>query len=181
MRQINRVLAALLSLAVIVAGILLVVEIIADRINGRPALVHWRSAYRWAHRTSWNQGAIRMICVGLLVVGIVLLFAELKRAQVSRLAADPSQAGAEGIDTAYTRRGTAAAVRSAVADVDGVRGASVTVKRRKINVTATAAARDKSAAQNLREPVTAAAQQRVDALQLRSAPSVSVHVTPRSS
>ena len=43
------------------------------------------------------------------MLGLVLLIAELKPARVSRLAADPAQAGADGIDTAYTRRGLAAA------------------------------------------------------------------------
>ena len=48
-----------------------------------------------------------------------LLIAELKPARVSRLAADPTEAGADAIDTAYTRRGLAAAIRSAVTAVDG--------------------------------------------------------------
>jgi hypothetical protein len=106
--------------------------------------------------------------------------AELKPARVSRLAADSAQAGADGIDTAYTRRGLAAAIRSAVTGVDGVRGASVKVKRRKVTVAATAAAQDKAAARSLRDPILAAARQRLMALKLRRSPAVSVRVTPRS-
>jgi hypothetical protein len=180
MRLANRVLAALLSLALIAAGVLLIIEVIADRVSNRPAAVDWHPAYDWAKRTTWNAGSIRVVCAVLILAGLVLLIAELKPARVSRLATDPAQAGADGIDTAYTRRGLAAAIRSGVTGVDGVRGASVKVKRRKIKVAATAGAQDKAAARILRDPVLAAARQRLTALKLHRAPSVSVRVTPRS-
>ncbi len=180
MRHANRVLAALLSLALSVAGVLLIIEVIADRVFDRTAIVHWKSAYDWAGRTTWNAGSIRVACVILIVAGLALLIAELTPARRSRLAADPSAASVAGIDAAYTRRGVAAAVRSAVTAIDGVRTASVKVRRRKIAVTATAAAADKNVARELREPVRAAARQRLAALQLHRAPAVSARVTPGS-
>ena len=184
MRHANRVLAALLSLALIAAGVLLIIEVIADRVSHRPALVDWHPAYDWAKRTTWNAGSIRVACAALILLGLALLIAELKPARMPRLAAEPAaeaaQAGAAGIDTAYTRRGLAAAIRSAATGVDGVRGASVKVKRRKITVAATTAPRDKAAARSLRDPILAAARQRLTALKLRREPSVSVRVTPRS-
>jgi hypothetical protein len=116
----------------------------------------------------------------MILLGLVLLIAELKPARVSRLATDPAQADAADIDTAYTRRGVAAAIRSAVMGVDGVRAASVKAKRRTVAVAATAAARDKAAARSLRDPISAAARQRLAVMKLRRPPSVSVRVTPRS-
>lgn len=178
MRQLNRVLAALLSLTLIAAGVLLIIEVIANRVNHGPAIVHWQRAYTWARHNTWNAGSIRVACVILIAAGLVLLIAELKPARVSRLAADPAQAGVADIDTAYTRRGIAAATRSAVTGVDGVRSASVKVKRRKVKVTATAAARDKTAARSLRQPVSAVARQRLATLRLRRVPSVSVRIIP---
>jgi hypothetical protein len=180
MRLANRVLAALLSLALIVAGVLLVIEVIADRVNHRTAVVNWRPAYDWAKHTTWNAGSVRVTCAVLILLGLALLIAELKPARVSRVAADPAQAGAAGIDTAYTRGGLAAAVRSAVTGVDGVRGASVKVKRRKVTIVATAAAHGTAPARSLSDPISEAARQRLSALKLRRAPSVSVRVTPRS-
>lgn len=180
MRHANRVLAALLSLALIAGGVLLIIEVIADRVNHSAAIVNWRPAYDWAKRTTWNAGSVRVACVVLILLGLVLLIAELKPARASRLAADPARAGAADLDTAYTRRGLAAAIRSAVTGVDGVRGASVKVKRRKVKIAATAAAQDSAAARSLRKPVLAAAQQRLTTLQLRSAPSVSARVRPGS-
>ncbi|HEY2577770.1 MAG TPA: DUF6286 domain-containing protein [Streptosporangiaceae bacterium] len=180
MRHANRVLAALLSLALIVAGVLLIIEVIAGRVNHRASVVDWHPAYDWARRTTWNEGSIRVTCVVLILLGLALLIAELKPARVSRLAADPAQAGAAGIDSAYTRRGLAAAIRSAVTGVDGVRSTSVKVRRRKVTIAATAAATGKAAARSLRDPISAAARQRLTALKLRRAPAVSVRVTPRS-
>ena len=174
MRHANRILAALLSLALIVAGVLLIIEVIADRVVHHAAIIGWTSAYAWAGRTTWNAGSIRVTCVILIVAGLVLLIAELKPARMSRLAAEPDQAG---IDAAYTRRGVAAAIRSAVTAIDGVRAASVKVKRRKITVTAVAVATDGTVAERLREPVGAAARQRLAALRLHRAPRVSAHVT----
>ena len=179
MRHANRVLAALLSLALIAAGVLLIIEVIADQINHRPAVVDWHPAYAWAKRTTWNTSIISVACVVVILLGLALLIAELKPARVSRLAVDPAQASAAGIDTAYTRRGLAAAIRSAVTGVNGVRAASVKVKRRKVTVAATAAAQDKAAARSLRDPILAAARQRLTALKLHREPTVAVRVTPR--
>jgi hypothetical protein len=92
MRHANRVLAALLSLALVAAGVLLIIEVIADRVSHRPAVVDWQPAYDWAKRTTWNAGSVRVACVVLILLGLALLIAELKRARVSRLAADPAQA-----------------------------------------------------------------------------------------
>jgi hypothetical protein len=180
MRLANRVIAALLSLAVACAGVLLIIEVIAARTGQHAVVVSWHAAYNWAARTAWSSASIRLTAGILIALGLVLLIAELTPARVSRLAADPAKAGATGIGTAYTRRGVAAAIRSAVTDVDGIRDASVKVTRSKVTIGATAAAQDKAAARTLREPVTTAARQRLTALSLHHAAALSVHVYPGS-
>ena len=180
MRLANRLLGALLALAVMAGGVVLIVEVIASAAGHRPALVPWHTAYDWARRTTWTASGVRVACGVLIALGLILLIAELKPARMTRLVAEPADAGAADIDTAYTRRGLAAAIRSAAVGVDGVRGASVSVRRRKVSVAATALARDRAAARGLQEPVTAAVGERLAALRLRRAPSVSVHVRPGS-
>jgi hypothetical protein len=154
MRLVNRVLAALLSLALLAAAVLLIATVVADRTSHHQGIVPWRSAYHWAQHHAWAAGSLRVISGILILAGLMLLIAELKPARVSRLAADPTQAGAEAIDTAYTRRGLAAAIRTAVSAVDGVRSTSVKVRRRKVKITATASAQDRTAARSLRDPIT---------------------------
>jgi copper chaperone CopZ len=83
-------------------------------------------------------------------------------------------------DTAYTRSGVAAAIRSAVTGVDGIRSASVKLKRHQVKVSATSAATDRAAADALRAPVTAAIEHRLDDLRLQSRPSLSLSMAPRS-
>jgi hypothetical protein len=180
MRLVNRVLAALLSLALLAAAVLLIATVVADRTSHHQGIVPWHTAYHWAKTTSWDAGAIRVICGILILVGLVLLILELKPTRVSRLPAEPAETGADAIDTAYTRRGLAAAIRSAVTAVDGVRSSSVKVKRRKVKIDATASAQDRAAARTLRDPITDAVRQRLSALKLRRTPSVSVSVVPRS-
>jgi hypothetical protein len=165
MRLINRALAALLALALVVVGFLVVIEVVTHWFSDTAAIVHWHNAYSWAGRTTWKQGSVRVSCIVLAVLGLILLVAQLKPAKISRLPADPEQAGAQGIDTAYTRRGAAASIRAAVADVDGIRGAAVTVGRRRVRIEATSSARDRVTAQTMG---------------LRAAPSLSVRISPRS-
>jgi hypothetical protein len=179
MRLANRLLAAVLSLALACAAALLIAEIAADRLGNRTVVLNWHPAYAWAARTDWVAGSLRVSAVVLVVLGLILLLAELKPARVARLPADPAGAGAAGMDTAYTRRGVATATRSAVTDVDGIRTASVRVTRRRVAVTAVADALDKAAAQAVRDTVTAAARDRLTALSLRRTPALSVRVTPR--
>ena len=178
MRLVNRLLAALLALALIVVGTLLIIEVIAARLGDHPALVHWHSSYAWLHRTHWQQGSVRVAAAVLILLGLVLLIAELTPPRVSRLAV--AEDGAAPDDVAFTRRGVAAALRAAVADVDGIRSANVHVKRRSVSIQARAAAQDSNAARALREPATAAARDRLDSLQLASPPRLTVRVARRS-
>jgi hypothetical protein len=175
MRLFNRLLAALLSLALIVAGVLVVVEVVAERLGGGPVVVDWPHVYDWARRTPWQQGSVRVASILLVILGVLLLAAELKRSRPSRLAVRSSTT-----DAAYTRRGVAATIRSAVSDVDGINSASVSVSRRKVKVAATTAGRQPFTAESLREPATAAARQRLEALELQSPPALSVQVSTAS-
>ena len=144
MRIVNRLLAALLALALIVGAVLLIIEVIAATLGHQQALVHWHQPYAWAHRTPWQQGSVRVAAAVLLVLGVLLLVAELKRPRVSRLPVATEDSGAPD-DVAFTRRGVAAALRAAVTDVDGILAATVRVKRRSVSVQAQAAAQDADA------------------------------------
>lgn len=175
MRFVNRLLAALLSLALIALGVLVVTEVIAQRLGRRPAVVDWPRLYDWAQRTPWQQGSVRVACVVLIALGLLLLAAELKRGKPNRLAVR-----SDTTDTAYTRRGVAATVRSAVSDVDGINSASVSVSRRKVKVDATTAGLQPFTAETLQEPATTAARQRLDTLELQDPPALSVRVSTRS-
>jgi hypothetical protein len=71
-------------------------------------------------------------------------------------------------------------LRAATTGVDGISGAAVKVRRRRARVTAVSAARGRPAADALKEPVTQALHSRLDGLDLRDPPRLTVRVTARS-
>lgn len=178
MKFINRVLGALLALALIIGGLLLVVEVVAQRVGSAPVLVRWDSAYTWANKTTWESNPLRIVLIVMGIVGLVLLIAELKPPSVKRLAVANS---ADNVDIAYTRRGVAGAVKGAASGVDGVRGATAVVGRRSVKVTATSTANERSAAKSLTQGVTAAVQKQINDLKLDPSPRVNVTMRARRS
>jgi len=177
-RYVNRVLAAVLSVALIAAGALLIIEVIAARLGSAPVLIPWPDAYVWGNDTTWDETVIRVSCITMSVVGAVLLILELKRPRVRRLAVAGEP---EGVDIAYTRTGVARAVQGAATGVDGIRSASVRVARRSVRLTALSASTETSTAKSLLEPVSRAAQQQIDELRLDPTPrlAVSMRATKR--
>lgn len=174
MRVLNRLLAALLSLALMVGGVLVIVEVIAALTGQGPVWWDWQATRRWAERTSWEDTLVRIVCVVAFVVGAILLVAELKRPRVRRFRVARATTDPRTTDTAYTRGGVAAAVRSAVARIDGIRGVRVAVKHRTVKVVATVGSQNRAFLREVGETATEAARDSVDRLGLRGSPSVSV-------
>jgi hypothetical protein len=113
----------------------------------------------------------------LIIAGAIVLAFELKPRRVTRLKLRSDE---KATDAAMTRKGLAGTLRAAALDIDGISKAAVTVRRRRARVAATAAARDRAAADALREPVAEAARQRLENLQMRHPPHLRVRVLPRS-
>jgi Ni/Fe-hydrogenase subunit HybB-like protein len=178
MRVVNRPLAFVLAAALAAAAVLVIIEVIGAAAHHGPLVVPWTTWYRWANRTRWDQLVIQVWSAILIAIGAVILAIELKPARVTRLSL---RSGHDATDAAVTRRGLAKTLRAAATGIDGISAAAVTVGRRRARVTATAAARGRTAAEALREPVTQTLQQRLDAMGLRHPPSLTVRVTTRSS
>ncbi|GAA2593425.1 hypothetical protein GCM10010399_25050 [Dactylosporangium fulvum] len=176
MKLLNRLLALVVSLTLIAVAMIVVADLIADWTGRRPAVIDWHATYRWAQRTTWDAGSVRRICLLLCLLGLALLAAELKPRRPARLVTDSED---PAIDTAYTRRGVAQAVRTAVTEVDGIDRTAVTVRRRRIRVHAHAVAREPSSASSIRESATRAARARLDALDLRRPPKLVVQISTR--
>jgi hypothetical protein len=177
MRVINRPLALVLAAALVVASVIVIIEVIAFIAHAGPVVVHWPAWYRWAAKTSWNALVIRVWSVILIIAGAIVLAFELKPRRVTRLKLRSDE---KATDAAMTRKGLAGTLRAAALEIDGISKAAVTVRRRRARVAATAAARDRAAADTLKEPVAEAARQRLEDLQMRHPPHLRVRVLPRS-
>ena len=177
MRLINRPLALVLAAALMAASIVVMAEVVAFAVHAGPVAVHWPAWYRWAARTHWNELVIRTWSVILIIAGLLVLALELKPGRVSRL---PLRSGDQATSTAMTRSGLAGTLRAAALDIDGVRSATVRVRRHRARIAATSAARDRAAADALKEPVAESARRRIEDLQMRHPPRLNVRVFPRS-
>jgi Family of unknown function (DUF6286) len=177
MRVINRPLAFVLAAALAVASVVLIIEVIAFAVHASPILVHWPTWDSWARKTRWDAVVVKVWSIILIVVGALVLAFELKPRRVTRLSLRSDETAT---DAAITRQGLARALRAAATEIDGIRGAAVTVRRRRARVAAKSATRGSAAADALKEPVTQAVRRRLDDLQLRHPPRLKVRVTPRS-
>jgi hypothetical protein len=175
-RLLNRLLALLLAVGVLVAATVGVIEVIAHRTHHRPVVLDWPGVYHWAARTSWGAAPVLLLSVGLVAVGLLLLIAQLTPQRPARL---PITAVNVATDAAITRGGLALSLRRAVTGIDGVSHAHVTVRRHRARVSATTRFTGDSELGALRMTVTETARRRIEALQLIRSPTLSVQVTTR--
>ena len=177
MRIVNRFLAFILALAILAASVIVIVEVISYAINKKSLIVDWMRWQAWAERTHFNSTAIKVVSIILIVVGLLLLLAELKPRRTTRLGL---QSDDMATDTAITTKGIAAVAKAATTEVDGVSDASASASHRRVTITATSTERDKGFAQGLTAPVTTAVQTRLDSLRMQRHPRLSVRIKARS-
>lgn len=175
MRLINRPLALILAIALVGASVITAIEVIAYAVHAHPVVINWPAWYHWARRTQWDTLVIRIWAGVLIIIGVLLLGLELKPRRITRLAV---RAGETATDAALTRHGVGGALRAAATNIDGITDATVTVRRRSARVVAKSAARGRSVAHRLRDPVREELRARLDALSLVRPPRLRVHVVP---
>src|SRR5215467_11693376 len=110
MRIHNRFLALILAIAVLAVCVVVIVEVIAYAINGEHLIVDWMSWQRWAERTHFDSTVIKALSITFIVVGFILLVAELKPRRVTRISLQSDEAAT---DAAITTRGIAVVDKAA--------------------------------------------------------------------
>ncbi len=171
LRLVNRLLATLLSLALVAAVVVLLAELVQWVRDAPSLLVPWRD---WGP----DLASVRVEDAGLMVVagvatavGLLLLVFELTpHGPASR----PTEPLGPDVTTVATAAGLRSAAVTAARDVPGVRTASASVRRRSVRVRAGTRARDRvpELTQQVRESV----QSSLDELQLTRPLSVRVDV-----
>lgn len=141
MRIIDRVLSAVLGLALLVGGLLVAIEIVLAGLDRPP----WLLAHdRWtasASTTPWSDPDLRLLFAALIVVGALLLVAEVARRRPELL---PLAAQGPGVVTALDRREVERWLAERVERVEGVAGAGVRINTRSALVEAASVGRDTS-------------------------------------
>jgi len=132
-RVINRLLAALLGLILLIAGIAAAIEILVSLFGGEHFLLptdDWLDALR---STPWNSESVVLVATGVVVVGIVLLIAGIAaRARIITL-----RRPRDTVEVVASARAIAQILRREAASVSGVSSASSEVSARHARVVAT--------------------------------------------
>ena len=170
MRYVNRVLAVVVALALIALATLVPVEIARAALGRPPWLVPWEQWRSTLAATTWQDGWVRAVLIGLVVLGLLLLLAQLKPRRPTTLALQQLTAD---VAAGTTRRSLQQSLSHAATAVDGVARASAKAGRRRVTVTATPRLRDTT---GLEEQVRRSVTTRLDGLQLAQAPKLTVRV-----
>lgn len=128
-----RVLSALLALLLFVGGLLAAAEIVTALVRRPPLLVPHETWGTWLKDHTWEDPTVRAALVGLVLLGLALLFVALTRGR-SREISLPGTTG--GVTVAADRRGVERAVAAAARRTDGITDASASTGRRSVTVAA---------------------------------------------
>lgn len=159
MHVLNRVLATLLALALLLGGLLAVAEIVLAALDRPSWLVPHQDWARTLTGESFNGGVVRAVLIGLVVVGLLLLLVGLRRGKPGSI---PLPGRTDGVRVTASRRGLERSFATSARRADGVRSARAKVGRRKVTVKAVTAVRSG----DLQQPVTTAVTERLDELSL---------------
>lgn len=160
MQIVNRILAVLLAAALTVAGALGAVEIVLAALGRRPMLVPHRQWSRWLGERTFDDGVVRVVLIGLALLGLLLLVAALRRGRPGSL---PLPSGTEAVRVTASRRGLERTLASAARRAEGVQSARVKAGRRKVRIQASTSLREPG---DLASRVTAAVGERLEELGL---------------
>jgi len=156
---LNRVLAALLALALFLGGLLAVVEIVLAALDRPSWLVPHQQWAQSLTGETFGSGVVRAVLIGLVVLGVLLLLVGLRRGKPGSI---PLPARTDGVQVTASRRGLERSLATSARRADGVRSARAKVGRRTVKVRATTAVRSG----DLQQPVTAGVTERLAELGL---------------
>jgi Family of unknown function (DUF6286) len=166
-RAVNRLIAVVLSGVLLVAGVITAVEVVWASFGDDPAVLHWQTARQWLTEHTLAGAESRLICIGLILVGLLFL------ACAWRPAPRPMSLGGHGpgLRADVDRRSLQRAVRTVVEHEPAVASARVRLHRHTLRIDVTA--REKSTA-GLAERITPLATGYLEALEPAVPPRVKV-------
>ena len=152
MNLLNRLLAVVLALVLLLGGLLAAVEIFLAQIGQPHWLVPREQWSAWLRTETWDTTVVRTALVGIGVVGLLLLLAALRRGRPGMLTL-PTESAQPWVRTTASRRGVEKAIESVAQDVDGVTSARAAASRRRVTVRASSMTREGNPEQQVRQAV----------------------------
>ena len=155
MHVVNRVVATLLALGLFLGGLLAAAEIVLAALDRPSWLVPHEQWSSWLADNTFQAGIARAVLIGMVVLGLLLLWLALRRGKPGSLQL-PTRT--DGVRVTASRRGIERALATAARRADAVRDARVRAGRRAVRVRASTALRQPG---ELQQPVTAAVTERL--------------------
>lgn len=171
MRVVNRVLAAVLALGLLVGGLLVAVEIVVAGFDRRPWVLPHDQWYVSARQRAWESAPPRWIFIGLAAAGLLLLLSQLVRRRPTALPLGPG-----AVPTEISRRSLERALVRETSGIDGVAAARAKVSEDRAEVVATSKRRQTG---DLQPRIVQVLDGRLRALGLARPPAVRVKVHGR--
>ncbi len=166
---VNRALGAILALCLAVAGGIILFEIGAVVVGSRPLVVRHDQWLATLSTQSWAERGTRLTCIALLAAGLALLALQIVRQRPAEVAA----AGDGPLPAKVRRHDLEREVAADLRQVQGVATTKVKLRRRGVDVSATAIAGDP---QTLRDQLAVAARSALSARGVDTAGPVKVDV-----
>ena len=174
-RTTNRIVSALLAVALLVGGLLVAVEVVLAALDRDHWILPHEDWARSLRETAFSDRSARIFFLILVAAGIALLLLELARRPPPSL----RMAGRGSAITAdLDRRGIERWLTTRLADVEGATGIKATITRKAAEVTAETPQRD---VDDVRRRLERAAQDNLDQLDLAQPLAARAKVTSRRS
>lgn len=174
MRIFGRIVAALLALALLIGSLLVVLEILLAGLGQPPLVIPYTTWYQGALQNPWSNPAIRLLCIGLIVAGFVVLYLALA---ARRPLGFPLKSSGSPVDAIVKRKSLEGSLGRSAMSVEGVSGARVRIKKAgTAQVSATTSRRVEG---DLKERVQSAVASRLASLDLDSPTDVVVNLRTR--
>ncbi len=174
-RTTNRIVSALLAVALVVGGVLVAIEVILAALDRGPWVLPHEGWARSARETMYTDRSARILFLLLAVAGIALLLLELLRRRPPALRMSE---GENGLEADLDRRGVERWLATRLTDIEGAAGAKAKITRRAVDIKAQTPQRDVADVQRRLE---GAAQENLDQLDLAQPLRARAKVTSRRS
>ncbi|CAN5808177.1 hypothetical protein BH23ACT12_BH23ACT12_24170 [soil metagenome] len=132
MRWLNRVLAAIFGIALAATGSLVVWEAVASLLGPSPGRLPYEGWIASQEAFRWNSQEVLWLAAAVVVLGLILMALQLVPRKPAALEA---ALGDAGMQVEVDRSGLEGALTRAATGVQGVTGARIRVRRRKVNTT----------------------------------------------
>lgn len=174
-RTTNRIVSALLAIALLVGGIVVAVEVVLAALDKGHWLLPHEDWARSARETVFTDRSARLLFLLIAAIGLALLLLELVRRRPPAL---PMADRDGGVESDLDRRGIERWLSTRLSTVEGVTGPKAKITRRTVEVSAQTPQRETTDVQRRLE---AAAQENLDQLDLAQPLTARAKVTSRRS